>query len=233
MTTLRRAARSVVVAIPVIIASPVLVLAIQGYMFLPVGLFLAIYSPWSPFVRFPQTKWLVTHTIWMTRDLRMTLFHTGWALIGAGLVIFLFAYAYFYSIKYQIFRKNQIGLVTSGPYRVVRHPQYLGIFMGLTGFVLVGVRPIAVLAWITAACTYLALMVYEESENERRFGDEWRAWRDRTPFIIPLFPRRLARPLGRLFGALPRPAQYLALAALYLTLMAGAIAFLRDRSFPT
>lgn len=219
-------------AIPVIIASPVLVLAIQGYMFLPVGLFLAIYSPWSPFVRFPQTKWLVTHTIWMTRDLRTTLFHTGWVLIGVGAVIFLGSYLYFYSIKYQAFGKNQVGLVTSGPYRFVRHPQYLGIFMGLTGFVLVGIRPIAVLAWITAACTYLVLMIYEESENERRFGAQWRRWRDRTPFIIPFFPRAFTRPFARVF-ALPRSAQYLGLAALYVILIVAAISLLKSRSFPT
>ncbi len=226
MATLRKAFRSVLVAIPVIIASPVLVLTIQGYMFLPVGLFFAIYSPWSPFVRFPQTKWLVTHTIWMTRELRTNLLHAGWVLIGAGLVIFLVSYIYFYAIR------NRVGLVKSGPYALVRHPQYLGIFMGLTGFVLVGIRPIAVLAWVTAACTYLALMIYEESENERRFGTEWQEWRERTPFIIPFFPRSLTRPFGRLF-ALPRPAQYLGLAALYVILVAAAISLLRDRSFPT
>jgi protein-S-isoprenylcysteine O-methyltransferase Ste14 len=222
----------VLVAIPVIIASPVLVLAIQGYMFLPVGLFFAIYSPWSPFVRFPQTKWLVTHTIWMSRELRTTLFQGGWVLIGIGLVIFLGSYLYFYAIKYQVFSKNQIGLVRTGPYRFVRHPQYLGIFVGLTGFVLVGIRPIAVLSWITAACTYLALMVYEEGENERRFGSEWREWRDRTPFIIPFFPQALTRPLGWVFR-LPKPAQYLGLAALYVILIAAAISVLKDRSFPT
>ena len=232
MATLRRVVRSVLVAIPVVIASPVLVLAIQGYMFLPVGLFLAIYSPWSPFVRYPQTKWLVTHTIWMSRELRTTLFQGGWVLIGAGLVIFLGSYIYFYSIKYSIFTKNRIGLVKAGPYSVVRHPQYLGIFMGLTGFVLVGIRPIAVLAWITAACTYLALMIYEESENEHRFGTEWREWRERTPFIIPFFPRALTQPFSRVF-ALPRAAQYLGLAALYVILLAAAISLLRDRSFPT
>jgi len=124
------------------------------------------------------------------------------------------------------------GLVTGGPYAVVRHPQYLGIFIGLTGFTLLGARPIAVVAWVTAVCTYLALMIYEESENDRRFGDRYRAYRDRAPFIIPFFPRAAARLLAPVF-ALPKSAQYVAVAVLYVTLIAAAISFLRDRAFPT
>lgn len=224
--SIRRILRSVLVAIPVIVASPVLVLAIQGGMFLPVGMFVAIYSPWTPFVWFPQTKWLVTHTIWMSRELRALLTDAGWALIAAGFVIFISSYVYFYSIR------KRVGLVTSGPYAVVRHPQYLGIFMGLTGFSLLGARPIAVVAWVTAVCTYLALMIHEEGENDRLFGEEFRAYRERVPFIIPFFPRALSRPLARV-AALPRPAQYLAVAALYAVLIGVAISLLRDRSFPT
>jgi len=216
----------VLVAIPIIIASPVLVLAIQGGMFLPVGLFVAIYSPWTPFVWFPQTKWLVTHTIWMTRGVRALLFDVGWVMIVVGFVIFLGSYIYFYSVR------RRVGLVTGGPYAVVRHPQYLGIFLGLTGFSLLGARPIAVIAWITAVCTYLALMIHEESENDRRFGEAYRAYRDRVPFIIPWVPAALVRAWRRLF-AIPRPAQYLVVAVVYVALVAVAISILRDRSFPT
>lgn len=226
LMSLRKALRGLLVAVPVIIASPVLVLAIQGGMFLPVGMFVAIYSPWTPFVLFPQTRWLVTHTIWMPRDLRLMLMDAGWALIAAGLVVFIGSYAYFYAIR------NRAGLVTSGPYAVVRHPQYLGIFMGLTGFTLLGARPIAVMAWVTAVCTYIALMIYEEGENDRRFGDAYRAYRERVPFIIPFFPKALTRPWARI-AAMSRPAQYASVAALYVALVAAAIALMRDRAFPT
>jgi protein-S-isoprenylcysteine O-methyltransferase Ste14 len=222
----RKILRSVLLAIPIIIASPVLVLAVQGGMFLPVGMFVAIYSPWTPFVWFPQTRWLVTHTIWMSREARALLSDVGWVLIAVGFVIFIGSYAYFYAIR------HRVGLVTTGPYAVVRHPQYLGIFLGLTGFSLLGARPIAVVAWITAVCLYLALMIHEEAENVRRFGEAFRTYRERVPFIIPFFPRALSRPLGRL-AALPRPVQYLAVAMLYVVLIGAAIAFLRDRSFPT
>lgn len=224
--SIKKVLRSILIAIPVILASPVLVLAVQGGMFLPVGMFIAIYSPWTPFVWFPQTKWLVTHTIWMSRELRGTFIDVGWVLIVVGFVVFIGSYAYFYSIR------KRVGLVSSGPYAIVRHPQYLGIFLGLTGFTLLGARPIAVIAWLTAACTYLALMIYEEDENDRRFGERYRAYRDQVPFIIPFFPRALTRPLARLF-ALPKAAQYVAVAALYVTLIAAAISVMRDRAFPT
>ncbi|MDR7554008.1 MAG: isoprenylcysteine carboxylmethyltransferase family protein [Armatimonadota bacterium] len=224
--TIRKIWRAVVQAVPVVLASPALVLTIQGYMFLPVGLFVAIYAPWTPFVWFPQTRWLVTHTIWMPRETRVLLFYAGLALIAVGLVVFLGSYAYFYSVR------GRMGLVTSGPYAVVRHPQYLGIFLGLAGFSLVGVRPISVIAFLTALCTYLALMIHEESENERRFGADYRAYRERVPFLIPLVPRAVTRPFTPLF-AMPRPAQYAGLAVLYVALVAGAVAWLRDRAFPT
>jgi len=145
---------------------------------------------------------------------------------AAGFVVFIVSYIYFYSVR------GRAGLVTGGPYAVVRHPQYLGIFIGLTGFTLLGARPIAVVAWVTAVCTYLALMIYEESENDRRFGDRYRAYRDRAPFIIPFFPRAATRLLAPVF-ALPKSAQYVAVAVLYVTLIAAAISFLRDRAFPT
>lgn len=224
--TIRKVLRAVLIAIPVILASPVLVLAVQGGMFLPIGMFIAIYSPWTPFVWFPQTKWLVTHTIWMSRELRIALMDAGWVLIAAGFLVFIGSYVYFYSIR------KRVGLVTSGPYAVVRHPQYLGIFVGLTGFTLLGARPIAVIAWVTAVCTYMALMIHEEGENDRRFGETYRRYRERVPFIIPFFPRALTRPWARLFAA-PRPVQYLAVAALYVALVAAAITLMRDRAFPT
>lgn len=223
---IRKIWRAVVQAVPVVLASPGLVLTIQGYMFLPVGMFVAIYAPWTPFVWFPQTRWLVTHTIWMPRETRVVLFYVGLALIALGLLVFLGSYVYFYSVR------GRLGLVTSGPYAVVRHPQYLGIFLGLAGFSLVGVRPISVIAFVTAFCTYLALMIHEESENERRFGARYLAYRERVPFLIPLVPRALVRPLAPLF-AMPRPAQYAGLAVLYVVLVAGALSWLRDRSFPT
>lgn len=223
---LKKVLRSILVAIPVIVASPVLVLAIQGGMFLPVGMFIAIYSPWTPFVWFPQTKWLVTHTIWMSRAMRGTLIDVGWVLIALGFVTFIGSYIYFYSIR------GRAGIVTSGPYAIVRHPQYLGIFIGLTGFTLLGARPIAVMAWITAVCTYMALMIYEEGENDRRFGERYRVYRDRVPFIVPLAPRALTRLLTPV-TALPRSAQYAGVAVLYVALIAAAISLLRDRAFPT
>lgn len=223
---IRKALRSVLVAIPVILASPVLVLAIQGGMFLPVGVFIAVYSPWTPFVWFPQTKWLVTHTIWMSREMRGLLFDAGWIMIALGFILFIGSYIYFYTVR------HRAGLVTSGPYAVVRHPQYLGIFLGLAGFTLIGTRPIAVVAFITALCTYLALMIYEEGENERRFGEVYRAYRDRVPFIIPFFPRALSRLWARVF-ALPRPMKYALIAVLYVILLAVAVEAMRGRTFPT
>jgi len=78
------------------------------------------------------------------------------------------------------------GLVTAGPYRLVRHPIYLGFLLFTMGealafnswpavmIVLSGIAP--TLAWRARA---------EEKLLSRTFGDRYAAYRQRTRMIIP------------------------------------------------
>ena len=80
-------------------------------------------------------------------------------------------------------------LVTSGPYRVLRHPSYTGGLLTLSGIGL------AMGNWLSLAgifgCVFVAYglrILIEETALRARFGEEFKAYRKRTwAFIPPLW----------------------------------------------
>lgn len=80
-------------------------------------------------------------------------------------------------------------LITTGPYAFCRHPMYLGAAIYHLGFVTLffGFLPGLGVSVAVLAFAILYGRNVEERELEARFGEEYRAYRARTPF---LFPRR-------------------------------------------
>lgn len=78
------------------------------------------------------------------------------------------------------------GLVTTGPYRFVRHPIYLGFLM-LTAGEAIAFNSEAVFVILLAAVvpTFLWRAYAEERILERIFGDRYAAYRKRTRLIVP------------------------------------------------
>ena len=77
-------------------------------------------------------------------------------------------------------------LVTTGIYRFSRNPQTVGSLLFLTGAGLVGRSGIALLLATVPALASLIWLPIEEGILERRFGDEYRRYRDRTPRYLGL-----------------------------------------------
>jgi methanethiol S-methyltransferase len=77
------------------------------------------------------------------------------------------------------------GLVTEGPYAVVRHPQYSGLLLAVLGALVQWPTLPTLLMAPALLVTYYRLARREEREVERRFGPRWRAYRDRTPMFVP------------------------------------------------
>jgi protein-S-isoprenylcysteine O-methyltransferase Ste14 len=77
---------------------------------------------------------------------------------------------------------------TPGLYRYVRHPLYVGwlLFFWATPVMTVGhlLMAIGITAYIFVA------IVFEERDLLAHFGADYRAWRARTPLLIPRFGRR-------------------------------------------
>ncbi len=78
------------------------------------------------------------------------------------------------------------GLVTTGPYRVVRHPIYLGLALLATGEALAFASWPAVLIVLTAIVPTFAWRARaEETLLSRTFGERYALYRKQTRMIIP------------------------------------------------
>jgi protein-S-isoprenylcysteine O-methyltransferase Ste14 len=91
-------------------------------------------------------------------------------------------------------KESQSGLVDTGPYRIVRHPQHLGIilmllsvalFRGPLGLPMIGIRPGDVLSCGIMTLLLVAVADYEESRLEELYHDEYDEYVDSVPFLIP------------------------------------------------
>jgi protein-S-isoprenylcysteine O-methyltransferase Ste14 len=107
--------------------------------------------------------------------------------MAIGYTIVLFGVLLLIAGWREIYRAKQQGrLATGGPYALVRHPQYTGIFLALFGEGVVHwptVFSLAAFPIIVIAYTRLARK--EERQMIEKFGDEYREYRRRTPMFLP------------------------------------------------
>ena len=88
------------------------------------------------------------------------------------------------------------GLVTHGPYALVRHPLYLGELGAMAGLLVASPSPRNLLAGAAFAAAQVMRMRLEESALTREFP-EYADYAARTPRIVPALPRAPAlQPAG-------------------------------------
>lgn len=113
-----------------------------------------------------------------------------WTGVGLGLVTALFLHrvltALGANVSETVLTKDEHELVTTGSYRRVRHPLYSA---GIALFTSVGLMAANgfILLWTLVALAAVRLVVLprEEAELIERFGDEYRAYRERTGALLP------------------------------------------------
>ncbi len=102
-----------------------------------------------------------------------------------------------------IYQRRTTGFVTSGPYRYVRHPQYLGFLLltsGLTawsywiqthtrGISWIPYQASAAL-WFAVLATYVVLASVEERYLLNEYGQEYLDYRESTGFFVPGVSKR-------------------------------------------
>jgi protein-S-isoprenylcysteine O-methyltransferase Ste14 len=76
-------------------------------------------------------------------------------------------------------------LVTGGLYRVIRHPSYLGLLLGLLGWALVFRSAIGFLVSLLLLLPLVARMNSEEALLESEFGSQYADYRRRTWRLVP------------------------------------------------
>lgn len=87
--------------------------------------------------------------------------------------------------------KPEHRLITRGPYARIRHPIYAGLGLMALGVPLASANALVALVWpLGLALVLVHRIKREESLMEARFGDDWRAWRDRTGRFLPRMGRR-------------------------------------------
>ena len=78
-------------------------------------------------------------------------------------------------------------LIVNGPYKYCRNPMTLGTILYYLGIgVLIGSLTSIGFTLLILALLVIYVKVVEEKELEARFGEEYRRYKQRTPFLIPL-----------------------------------------------
>ncbi len=101
----------------------------------------------------------------------------GTALSLAGIILIAVGWV-------QIHRAE--GLVTTGLYRTVRHPQYTGIFLFTLGWILHWPAVITLILWPVLTSAYVWLSLQEEKQAKDEFGELYIEYAKRTKRFIPL-----------------------------------------------
>ena len=102
-----------------------------------------------------------------------------------------------YSVVYLKVKRKE-GLIASGPYRLVRHPQYLGIILLTLGFTSWSVwtlnntfgvgflNPLQTIGvWFIELLAYILLALIEELFLSRNYGAIFDNYKSKAPFLIP------------------------------------------------
>ncbi|MBC3842909.1 isoprenylcysteine carboxylmethyltransferase family protein [Streptacidiphilus sp. 4-A2] len=109
----------------------------------------------------------------------------GLALFAAGLALAVWARVYIgRNWGTPMSRKADPELVTSGPYRWVRHPIYSGITLAMIGTA-VGLSPFWLLAVVLLGGYFVYSATREERYLEQRFPDAYPAYKRSTRMLIP------------------------------------------------
>lgn len=82
--------------------------------------------------------------------------------------------------------QSEHRLITSGPYKLVRHPSYMGAFLVITGCALSLETLIGYLiSCIAMAFAYKTRIAIEEKELETHFGEMYRDYKNQSKRLIP------------------------------------------------
>ena len=89
---------------------------------------------------------------------------------------------------------NADGLVTDGIYRIIRHPQYAGLFLIMFGWLLHWPTLLTLILFPILLIVYHRLAASEDLALEQRFGEAYDVYRQQTPGFIPRLGNLFHRP---------------------------------------
>lgn len=116
-------------------------------------------------------------------------------IFGLGLLIYLGSYRLWRPVKEHLDFKTfsgqrEIGgetggLITKGPFSVIRHPRYLMVTIGVVGWCLMVHYPMIYIVGLLSTIGLYGVILLEERELEARFGKAYQDYKDSVPRLFP------------------------------------------------
>lgn len=110
----------------------------------------------------------------------------GLTLVYAGIGVWIWSAAHLRTAISGLVAPPGDRLITSGPYRFVRHPVYLGTTVAMFG---VGIATASGFGLAVTLLAFLPVELYrarlEDRALRRRFGDAWSAYARVVPAFLP------------------------------------------------
>ncbi len=158
---------------------------IAGILFAMVWMFPAAFTSWWIFAYLGQKDWLLG--VISTNDTMITLIVIEFLIFGIGLYLFLWGV-----ILIAKARLNKTGLVQTGPYKYMRHPQHLGLILmslcislyipwSIDEFIRIG----EIVSWSFFSLVLIILSDFEDKKLAKKFGEKFHQYRSSTGFFFP------------------------------------------------
>jgi len=130
---------------------------------------------------------------WSSMPLPLWLRWTGVGIgaVGGGLVLWAFR-SLGKNLTDTVVTRREHTLITSGPYRWVRHPFYDAVSCSIVANALIAANWFLLLTGVTALLLIRLRTPIEEEKLIERFGDAYRAYMARTGRFLPRRPRSSA-----------------------------------------
>ena len=115
----------------------------------------------------------------------------GWRWLGvavglAGLTLFAWMFRHLgLNITSTSMPRRNATLVTTGPYRWVRHPMYTAVLILVIATVLLTANAVVAMGGLGMFALLVARSRLEEARLVEKFGDDYRAYQRRTGRIVP------------------------------------------------
>ncbi len=151
------------------------------------------YTVFNPFLQAlnqsPMTRWLTAfflpHMIAPPDELLIVIRILGSVFFVGGTLLFLIC-----AIQVYLGKLLGKGVATGGLYRIIRHPQYLGLGLAALGLVIMWPRFLNLFLFAVMLFLYYLLAKNEEHRMIRRFGKSYISYMDRTGMFLPSFFRK-------------------------------------------
>ena len=172
-------------------------------LFIPIFQYVPCLSVWHGVMSVP----LITYLTFFFQNPKILSTDFFFLFHNPGIYFIIFGFLFFvYSLIFQLTHGKQ--LIRTGPYKYMRHPQYLAFILMTLGMTVVAFQTtplfefvvsyengvsILFFIWVCEVLAYILLGKIEEIALKAKYGNEFLEYRKRVAFIIPFLKIRVSK----------------------------------------